>query len=506
MISSTEQKRASETWRRVSSSVLLRFVILLIVAAYFSPHIWQHGEAREALVIQDIVHNDHWIMPLRNDQLPSKPVLYHWLAAWSAKLIGTSDFTIRLPSIIGALLMVWFTCLLGAFQSKATIGLLAAGILGTTFEFWDSATEARVDMLFAALVGVSLTGWYVWYRSGAEFARAMAYIGFAFAVLTKGPAGAVLPMIVIFSFLAIQRNFARLWEFFSLRWTLVVLVIDLGWYIAAYQIHGVDFWNKQIIHENVQRYIGEGEFQPKRGNLSQAVWFITQLFPWSIVLLFSFIQWVRSLRGDPLCTYLHIWWLSILLFFLLASGQRAVYLLPIYPAVALLAARELQTWMAARYVTAIGRIRFEPSVAAGVFIGVLNVSLALAVPISRTIQEDGSAQEQFVDDVIANVPLRSSLYAAPEFPETTLMVLAYRLDRRIARRRPHCDGDYYYLTAGVTAAEYRTAIPQVLAADTKKTLFLSHAVPSEIICSEPATTPKEQDPLGGLSAGERSDQ
>jgi 4-amino-4-deoxy-L-arabinose transferase-like glycosyltransferase len=484
MSSSSAQKRASEIWHTVSSSVFRRFIILLLIAAYFSPHIWQHGEAREALVIQDILHNDHWIMPLRNDQLPSKPVLYHWIAAAAAKLIGASDFTMRLPSIIGAVLMIWFTYRLGVLEDKATIGLLAAGILGTLFEFWDSATEARVDMLFAALVGLSLTGWYVWYRSGAEYARAMAYIGVAFAVLTKGPAGAVLPVIVIVTFVIIQREFAKLAAFLSLPWIVIVLLVDLSWYIAAYQIQGADFWNKQIIHENVERYIGEGEFETKRGNLSQAVWFVTQLFPWSVVLLFSLIRWFRRGRRDPIVTYLHLWWSSILLFFLFASGQRAVYLLPIYPAVALLASRELQTWIAGRRFRAIAPGFFDPALTVGVIIAALNVPVALAVPISRTIQEDSSAQEEFVDGVIAEVPRTSRLYAAPEFPETTLMVLGYRLDRSIARDRPQCDGGYYLLTSGSAAAPSPPQNASAPVVDRKKGLYLLHIMPDVDTCGD----------------------
>ncbi|MGH7784602.1 MAG: ArnT family glycosyltransferase, partial [Candidatus Binatia bacterium] len=95
--------------RRIKFAGFLVIVALLIIAAYFSPHIWHHGEAREALVIQDIVEHHHWVLPLRNSELPSKPILYHWLAATFALLIGLSDFTIRLPSVIGAAMMMWAT-------------------------------------------------------------------------------------------------------------------------------------------------------------------------------------------------------------------------------------------------------------------------------------------------------------------------------------------------------------------------------------------------------------
>ena len=56
-------------FRRIQIGGLAMIIALLMMAAYFTPHIWQHGEAREALVIQDIVHHNHWLLPMRNGQL-----------------------------------------------------------------------------------------------------------------------------------------------------------------------------------------------------------------------------------------------------------------------------------------------------------------------------------------------------------------------------------------------------------------------------------------------------
>src|SRR5262245_4656134 len=210
-------------FERRAAVALVAIVGLLIIATYFTPHVWHHGEAREGLVVQDIVNHQRWILPLRNGELPSKPVLYHWLAASFALLLGLSDFAVRLPSVVGAVLMIGTTYAVAAFASNRRTALLAVGILSATYEFWDSGTEARVDMLFAALIGVALAAWYLWYCTGREFARGGAYLAMALAVLTKGPAGAILPAFVIFCFLMCQRDVRRLREFFSWHWVLMVL-------------------------------------------------------------------------------------------------------------------------------------------------------------------------------------------------------------------------------------------------------------------------------------------
>jgi hypothetical protein len=85
--------------------------------------------------------------------------------------------------------------------------------------------------------------------------------------------------MVIFCFLLFERDLRSLFRFFSWPWVLTVLAIDLGWYLAAYQRGGADFWHKQIIYENIDRFFGATAFQTQKNPFSQAVWLMTQLFP-----------------------------------------------------------------------------------------------------------------------------------------------------------------------------------------------------------------------------------
>src|SRR5262245_14773590 len=71
-------------------------------------------EGGEALVVREIIHSGNWILPLRNGvEIPSKPPLYHWLAALVAKFTHQLDeFSVRFPSaLIGTLgvLLTWLT-------------------------------------------------------------------------------------------------------------------------------------------------------------------------------------------------------------------------------------------------------------------------------------------------------------------------------------------------------------------------------------------------------------
>jgi len=93
--------------------LLILVFAALLVRLLRSPPIWRHGEVREGLVVQGIVHTHEWILPFRNGELPSKPPLFHWIAALTAFVLGLSDSIVRLPSVIGAEVIVIATFLMG---------------------------------------------------------------------------------------------------------------------------------------------------------------------------------------------------------------------------------------------------------------------------------------------------------------------------------------------------------------------------------------------------------
>ena len=165
---------------------------LLVATPLVAPEIGRHGEAREGLVVQDMVQHGHWILPMRNGELPSKPPLFHWIGALAGEAFGVSDPIVRLPSALAALVMLLATFLIGVEIGGRRTGWLAVGALAGTVPFWTSATEARVDMVFAACVTLSITGFFFWQRRSGQTVRALFWVGAAAAVLAKGPAGALL--------------------------------------------------------------------------------------------------------------------------------------------------------------------------------------------------------------------------------------------------------------------------------------------------------------------------
>jgi len=458
------------TMKSTDALLFVLIFVALLLRVLLSPPIWHHGEAREGLVVQAIVHNHEWILPFRNGDLPSKPPLFHWIAALTASLFGLSDAAVRLPSAIGAEVMAIATFLLGRSMGGRKTGWLAVGALLGMYEFWDSGVDARVDMTFAACVTVSLTGFYFWYRAGGERARVTCYIAAAFAVLAKGPAGIVLPGIVIVGFLAAQGQLRFIWKLWSWSLAGIVLLIDLGWYVLAYQIGGNAFFGLQIEQENVGRALGSG-FSTRNNVFTWTSWLATRMMPWCLVLIFSFIRRFRGEPEDSAGRFLHAWWIAIFGVFALAASKRAVYLLPLYPAIALLAARAINAMIPAQSV-GLRAARFPRdgsptrlTLARAIGAGILLFDLTLMVASSDIWRdaEKRQARLAFVEAIKKIIPTKILLFATPEVGNPSILVIAYRLRRRIDSAPINCAEPNAYFLAPLDGGNLAQAEAQILA-------------------------------------------
>ncbi len=499
---------SDNTGRIKTTDLLLLGLILAVFAAwtFLLPPIWNHGEAREGLVVQDIVRSHHWILPYRNGEVPSKPPLFHWIAAPLAFLFGPSDFTVRLPSVIAVEVMAITTFLLGMAMGGRKTAWLAVGALLGMYQFWVSGTEARVDMLFAACVTVSIAGFFFWYRDTREAARATCYLASACAVLAKGPVGIALPGLVIVGFLAVERRLPLLWKFVSWPLIGVALFIDLGWYALAYHIGGSQFIAWQIMHENIDQLFGTHGFSSNKTTLSMLGWIPTRTFPWNLALLWGLIRRLRGEREDSTGRFLHVWWIAITAFFFLVNIKRAVYLLPTYPAIALLAARAIAGAIASAESSREDSMQKIPAAAAAMdrilrspkrlAIAVALLDLALILPNPMVWKRAGSykATVAFVEEIGAIVPTSSPLFAAPELRSPNLMIIAYRLQRVIERRPITCAGPNDYFLSPLKSPDLAGVQTRLLAASEDNNVALVTVLaPQEQPCPSAAPAVDEEE-------------
>jgi 4-amino-4-deoxy-L-arabinose transferase-like glycosyltransferase len=304
------------------------------------------AEPQEALVVREMKESGEWVLPRVNGELiPSKPPLFHWLALAVSTLCGDVDeFSTRLPSMIAASLTVGLVFAVGAAEWGVLAATIAAVTLATSPEWMKWAVTVRTDALFALLLTASFLLGERWLRSGRlPILLALAAVT-GTASLAKGFAGAGLVAMVLLIETVRRRLWQRLRPGPLVPAAAVFLAVAGSWYAAALAEGGGAFFQKQVLAENVYRFL-PSEGGPSRDH-SFLFYFPTLLvgmMPWSLALPHAIVvawrEWRARSPGLP--PYLLSWLAVVFLVCTAASGKRSNYLLPLYPAAALLVGREL---------------------------------------------------------------------------------------------------------------------------------------------------------------------
>src|SRR2546426_6912149 len=132
--------------RPVLAAAALVALAVVLAALPLGSDVYEGGEAREGLVAREMLRTGDWILPLWNGSVvPSKPPLFHWLAAAAVGLTGAgvTEHTLRAPSIVLARLVVLLVFLAGRAWGGEQVGFLATLVLAPTPQFPNEAGGGR---------------------------------------------------------------------------------------------------------------------------------------------------------------------------------------------------------------------------------------------------------------------------------------------------------------------------------------------------------------------------
>ena len=340
-------KERSSSVDETRSSINL-WVLFLLLALCFLQFFWRlgdipfysRGESREGLVVWEMVKTGNLILPMINgDYIPFKPPLFHWIGVLAAKITGGVDeFSIRFPSALFAALGALLTYTAGARLWNERAGRFAAFVLATNSEWWRAGAQAQVDMTLAFFITATLLLFYYMSREG-KYSRghsiALAFL-WACATLAKGPLGCLVPLLTVIAFLGLRRDFAMLKKLHLVSGAAVFVLVVGSWYGLALSQGGPAFFMRKIVEENIGTSRGTWcHYQPIYYFVPV---FFYNLAPWSVFLFpiaFSIFR-RRQILSESGLLFPVVWFMAVFLFFSIALGKRAVYILPLYPAFALL--------------------------------------------------------------------------------------------------------------------------------------------------------------------------
>ena len=321
--------------RHALAAAALVALAVVLAALPIGSDVYEGGEAREGLVVREMLRTGDWILPLWNGSVvPSKPPLFHWLAAGAAALTGTgvSEHTLRAPSIVLAGLVVLLVFLAGRAWGGGKVAFMAALVLATTPQFLNEAGDGRVDMtLTTAITGAQLAFVHALGGGGGP-TRLVLALCLALAMLAKGPVGPGLVGLTALVSALTNRRLGPALRLVRPLPVLVFLAVAGGWYGLAYHHRGMDFVAKQIVSENGEALLGSSRF-PYRSPLFYLAPLVLAGLPWTLVLPWALARGWRS--GDLARRHAVAWAAVVLVFFSLAPLKRAAYLLPLRPALAL---------------------------------------------------------------------------------------------------------------------------------------------------------------------------
>jgi 4-amino-4-deoxy-L-arabinose transferase-like glycosyltransferase len=317
---------------------------LLLLPGLGAPDLWAPDEPRYAQVAEELRAGagHRVLLHLDGEPYAQKPPLYFWLAALAGAPGGrVTERAARLPSALAGVATVALTLALGSALLGRTSGVLGAALLLTLPAYARLARRAQLDVLLALLELVALAAYArgAWLPALRRSDLAWLHGALGLAVLAKGPVGALVPLLALAAH--------RVWEGRPrpLRGLAppAFLLLSLGpaavWLAAAAAAAPPGFLADALGENLLGRFfLGTSHARP-------ATYYLTQLpldfLPWTL-LWPALVRVGRRVFAEPGSPRASAWRLLLcwvgaaLLFFGASAGKRGLYLLPAFPALALL--------------------------------------------------------------------------------------------------------------------------------------------------------------------------
>jgi 4-amino-4-deoxy-L-arabinose transferase-like glycosyltransferase len=295
--------------------------------------LWDPDEGRYAEMAREVLVLNDWLTPHLNYLLYfEKPMLYIWLVAISFKIFGVSEPSAHLVSMLSALggiaLVGWMA---GKLWGRRA-GIIASLVLITSLEYFYLACAVDINMPLTFFITAAFVLFWLGQSEKRSVYIFLSWAAMALAVLTKGPIGIILPLGAMCVYILLSRQFSIIRASKPISGFLIFLAITLPWFILV-SLKNPDFFSFFFVNQNIQRYAISDEHN------KPIYYFIVVILagalPWTLMLP-SAVQEIRKRPIPREMLYLLVWFFLILLFFTPSRSKLATYVLPCFPALALM--------------------------------------------------------------------------------------------------------------------------------------------------------------------------
>jgi 4-amino-4-deoxy-L-arabinose transferase-like glycosyltransferase len=320
------------------------WAILIAISLYFRP-LFPVDETRYAAVAWEMWSTNDFLVPHLNGETYShKPPLLFWLMTLSWRLLGVNDWSLRIISPLFSLATLFLSCRTARalWPDRSKLEELTPMILLGSFIWIVYSTLTMFDMMLAFFVLLGIHSLITLAYTGLTFSRwALLGIAIGGGLLSKGPV--ILLHLLPAALMAPWWLTVKKADFRWLPWVgglvfsiLVGVLIALCWAIPAGIAGGEAYRNAIFLGQTSGRLV-----QSFAHRLSW--WWYLQmlplfLLPW-LLLKPLWTGGKKLTLRDPGIRFCLAWILPVFIAFSLISGKRIQYLLPLFPAIALVLAR-----------------------------------------------------------------------------------------------------------------------------------------------------------------------
>jgi 4-amino-4-deoxy-L-arabinose transferase-like glycosyltransferase len=334
--------------------LLAAFVVILILPTIGEKRLWRTDEPRVAGISAEMARTQDYTMPMLNGEpFLEYPPLYYWVTAGFFDTFGRSPFTARLCSGLAAIFAVLIIYLLTSKMGyDPLISFLSGVALATSAQFWAIANRCLVDMTLCFFIVAAMASFYALHKDIAEhkknfIIKLLLFIAFvfslAFGMLTKSLLGLAIPTCGLFFWLISEiiwnkKIFIKSWILLIVGSLLSLIPVAL-WVWRLYLRHGYEIAYTATWKNTIARFTGsyaqhDNPFYYYLGKLPG------QFLPWTVVFVIIIIVLIahrhrRLLVLNFNLRFIITWFVFPFILLSVSSAKRSVYLLPLYPPLAL---------------------------------------------------------------------------------------------------------------------------------------------------------------------------
>lgn len=356
----------------INSHPELSCLLLLAIACLFflffgigSYPLIDVDETRYAVMSRDLLNSFNWNdLMLNNQPFLEKPPLYFWIVSASIKFFGKfTPYAVRFPIALLSSVLVFFTYFFGKKVISRKFGMISALTLLTSVFFLVFSHVAIIDMVLTVFMTSAIYCGFLSHFCEAKNRKYLwwyfyLFVGLGF--LAKGILALVIPVTIIFLYNLITKTVKDIFKPVNLLPGLIVfLLVATPWHLIMYKHYGFEFIKQYFLIHHFGRFMGSEYIGRERPLLYFVPVFLLGFLPWTF-MFFAFLydgfkklnakfQAAQGMIKDKICAVLEattneqklilfasIYFIVVFVLFSTASTKLPTYILPLFPAAALL--------------------------------------------------------------------------------------------------------------------------------------------------------------------------